>query len=435
MQILKRIDKYFIVEVFSLTFMIMAAVSTLVFFLMLPGKLSFILSTNNFLFTFFMIFVFLFPTIYKLTVPVSLLLASTLITYRASHDREMEVWFSSGISVVRIAIPLVLLGLLAFISSLAMTLYLGPYANKEFEKFRYLQASELIESIVQNKIRSETFLENVLAANNSKFVLYFDKVSSVGESFEGAFISSTPEETDKSISIFAKKGYFKKMKTQGIIDYSLILQDGELLFSDIFANKNNKKILYKNFGIEGLSLRDSELDWTRVKFSELNFSLVNFFQKYFKPFDSTYKDIRSSYPMGVLNHIKNVTEKSDWRSDRSFIRDYCFFLEKFVLAFACIIFPFIGVCLGSVDVRNKQFSSIFSLSLIAFMFYAIVLYTSYLAMKGYIHPIISIITSPIFLILVTILLVHWKYRYPPSVNFKDYLKWTFKRFFSRKDSK
>lgn len=427
MQILKKIDKYFIVEVFSLAFMIMAAVSTLVFFLMLPGKLSFILSTNNVTLTFFMIFVFFFPTIYKLAVPISLLLASTLIAYRASHDREMEVWLSSGISVIRISLPLVFLGLVACLSSLVMTLYVGPYVNKEFEKYRYLQASELIESVVQNKIHSQSFLENILSVNDSKLVLYFDKVLSSGDSFEGTFISSSQKETDKSINIFAKRGHFKKEKAQGIIDYNLVLQDGELLFSDVYADKFDTRIPYKSFNLEGVSLKDSKMGWTRVKFSELSVSLVNFFQKYFKPFSDTDKDFRSSYPRDVLTYINHMTENSNWRSDRSFVRDYCFFLEKFILAFACILFPFIGVCLGMVDVRIRQLSSIFSLSIIAFLFYAIVLYTSYLAMKGYIHPILSIFTSPMFIVIVTVLLCHWKYKYPPSLSFLKYLRLCFKK--------
>ena len=339
----------------------------------------------------------------------------------------MEVWLSSGISVIRISLPLVFLGLVACLSSLVMTLYVGPYVNKEFEKYRYLQASELIESVVQNKIHSQSFLENILSVNDSKLVLYFDKVLSSGDSFEGAFISSSQKETDKSINIFAKRGHFKKEKVQGIIDYNLVLQDGELLFSDVYADKFDTRIPYKSFNLEGVSLKDSKMGWTRVKFSELSVSLVNFFQKYFKPFSDTDKDFRSSYPRDVLTYINHMTENSNWRSDRSFVRDYCFFLEKFILAFACILFPFIGVCLGMVDVRIRQLSSIFSLSIIAFLFYAIVLYTSYLAMKGYIHPILSIFTSPMFIVIVTVLLCHWKYKYPPSLSFLKYLRLCFKK--------
>jgi lipopolysaccharide export system permease protein len=72
------------------------------------------------------IILYLQPQLLLLTIPMSLLLSTLLVYGRMNHDSEITIMKSSGMNFGKISFPVMLLGILCFFSSIAVSFYLGP---------------------------------------------------------------------------------------------------------------------------------------------------------------------------------------------------------------------------------------------------------------------------------------------------------------------
>ncbi len=70
--------------------------------------------------------IYLQPQLLLLTIPMSLLLSTLLVYGRMNHDSEIVILKTSGMDFREISLPVMLLGLLSFFASIAVSFYFGP---------------------------------------------------------------------------------------------------------------------------------------------------------------------------------------------------------------------------------------------------------------------------------------------------------------------
>jgi lipopolysaccharide export system permease protein len=75
------------------------------------------------------IILYLQPQLLLLTIPMSLLLSTLLVYGRMNQDSEIIILKTSGMDFRKIALPVILLGLLSFFTSIAVSFALGPESS------------------------------------------------------------------------------------------------------------------------------------------------------------------------------------------------------------------------------------------------------------------------------------------------------------------
>ena len=158
MAILHKLDRLIASEIISLTFVITASLSSIMMMAKIPRYAQLLFSAPDTGTTFLMLLLYIFPAIIKFTVPISLLIASALVTIRMAADRELEAWMASGVSVLRLALMPSLLGFLVMLISIFSALLFEPYSNKQFEKFQWVQSRSLVEAYIKNAINEKSFI-------------------------------------------------------------------------------------------------------------------------------------------------------------------------------------------------------------------------------------------------------------------------------------
>jgi lipopolysaccharide export LptBFGC system permease protein LptF len=480
-----KLTWYLIKEVLSLTALILAAVSVIMFLFRLLGYADYIFISEDGLFSILMFILFLFPAIFKLTVPISLLLACTIVFTRMSNDRELEGWLSVGVSPLRLCWPPALVGGLVFLFSAASALYGEPYARQEWRKFKYLHARKSVETLLQSNLQENTFLADVFRTGRQEMSLYVEKLDESKTELSGVFLALGQEKEAYSSVLLAKGGTLQKTSDQGLSDYVLTLRNGRFFqpserveesSSQGFLDKSRlvpsvspaikyDKEAYRNPGGSGplgpfvgppkppgfekevaiasptstptsSSNPNSELSgelppsefptqgarqWSVVDFVELRISLLALFSRQFDPSSLDEVDMRSLYPIEYVRELRKLRLSEEWGKNVRFVRDHTFFFEQMTVPLACLFLPFIGVCLGMRDPRRKPGMAYLGMGLIVFAFYASIMICQQLAVKFWMPPELSLVLPPIVLFLLTLLCVVWRAKYPPSVSFFEFL--------------
>lgn len=120
-----KLDRLLANEIVSLTFVIAASLSSIMMMAKIPRYAQVLFSAPDTATTFLMLLLYSFPSIIKFTVPISLLLACSIVTIRMAADRELEAWMASGVSVLRLARMPTILGFLVMLISLFSALFLN----------------------------------------------------------------------------------------------------------------------------------------------------------------------------------------------------------------------------------------------------------------------------------------------------------------------
>jgi lipopolysaccharide export LptBFGC system permease protein LptF len=453
MALLKKLDRLIIYEIFALTVVIVAAVSSVMFLFRLFGFAELLfLSQDGFFITLMTILVYSLPSIFKITLPTSLLLASVIVTVRMAQDRELEAWMASGVSIARMAISPLALGL--FMSGLAMgsSLFLEPYARQQYRLFKWMNTRRAIESLLESRLTEKTFISELFSVGDADMALYLNSLDRSRKSFGGVFLSVGQKDGGASSVLVAEKGSLLKEQRRGFSDFILTFEKGRFyqprtsafkLF-DLAQTSPERFVLAPGLKIESLiSSMDpsakregdalapqfpSALEWDILEFKELKVSLISLFEKQFtvERFDSD--DIRSSYPREFMRELKKKRASPDWGTNRKLARDHTFFYEQIVLPLSCALLPTLGLCLGVQDPRKKAGIAYLGIAVIIFSFYMLVMLCQQLAQQYVIPPEVTLIAPPLFLVFCTALLLHWRTQHPPSTGFVEYIRYSIRAF-------
>jgi lipopolysaccharide export LptBFGC system permease protein LptF len=396
--VLSRFDRLIFFEVLSLTLVILAILSTVMFLFRLLSLTDYLVLTQEGLLSLLMFIIFVVPNILKLTLPLSLLAASAIVVVRMSGDRETEAWMASGVSVTRFCrAPLLLGGVFAFVAA-ASALFMEPYARQQWRKFKWMHARKGFESLMENRLREKTFIADLFQGGGSKIALYVDKIDEKRLNFRGVFLGIDGEEEGQGSQILtAETGALIKETAAGGYDYIFALSNGRL----------HQPL--------------SEGSWNVVSFDTFKISLVNMFQKQFEIGQFDAHDLRSFYPAAYLRELRQLRVRSDWGSNQRSVRDHTYFYEQIVVPLSCLFFPLIGVCLGLQDPRRRAGLAYLGLVVVVFAFYAMIMLGQQMAVKFLTPPEVSLYFPLVALASMSALILLWRHRHPPSTSFWEFV--------------
>ncbi len=435
MAIFRKLDRLIASEIISLTFVITASLSSVLIMIKFPRYANLLFSAPDSGTTFFMLLLFILPSVLKLTLPISLLLASALVSAKMSADREIEAWMASGVSVLRLSYMPIFLGIIVMIVSLWFALFFEPYSNKSFNKFQWLQSQNAVEAMVQNSIREKSFVFDALPIpENAKLTMYLQSVSSDRSEFSNIFIGLKSNHEKHFSVIVAKSGTLKKEKVNGLQDYIFSLNDGYVYSCNTnkvslekFILQNKESLISSNLENShsklNLSAYPSFTDWNVTQFSEMQISLLNSFKSKFKIDSNSSNNINQLYPNELYNYIDRLqVDNSDWRYKPEVIQKIVYVFKQISIPFCSIFLALIGICLGIQDSRKKQIGVYLGVGIIIFILYSSVSLSQQLATSLIFPPTIAFIFAPLALILTSCILLRWRLRHPPSVSFITFIK-------------
>lgn len=394
-----RFDRLIFSEILSLTLVILAILSTVMFLFRLLSLTDYLVLTQEGVLSLLMFIIFVVPNILKLTLPLSLLFASAIVIVRMSSDREAEAWMASGVSILRFCRAPFLLGLMFALVAAASALLMEPYARQQWRKFKWMHARKGVESLLENRLREKTFVSDLFQGGGTKIALYVDKIEQGRSSFKGVFLGIDHTSTQQGSQILtADAGVLTKDLATGSYDYIFELRNGRL----------------HQPGRDG--------SWNVISFDKLKISLVNMFQKQFEIGQFDANDMRSYYPAEYIAELKQLRNRSDWGSNQRSVRDHTFFYEQIVVPLSCLFFPLIGVCLGIQDPRRKAGFAYIGLLVVVFVFYALIMFGQQMAVKFVFSPEISLYLPLVSLFLMMTTVLVWRFRHPPSTDFTEFVR-------------
>lgn len=147
----------------------------------------------------------LMPSFLVITVPLSFLLAVMLAFGRLSGDSEVVAMKAAGISLFRLAQPIILLSLLACSVTALLTLYAEPLGRVKLKQKLIDIAYSKAAVAIQPQIFNEEF---------DGLVMYANQVDNTTNTMTGVFISD--ERMDQTPStIVAERGEIRSDRTNG----------------------------------------------------------------------------------------------------------------------------------------------------------------------------------------------------------------------------
>jgi lipopolysaccharide export system permease protein len=266
---------------------------------------------------------YIMPAFLELTFPMAVLLGVLLGFGRMSGEREITAARSCGISLYRLALPVIVIGAIVWIISSWFAFSVRPWANRNFADLIYRITQTRSTAGLKEKIFNRTF---------PGMVLYVDQISPRDGSLHGVMISDARRRGQQS-TIIARSGVMLPDRNgEGV---TLRLFDGSIFGNDAENNASH----VTSFRIYDLNLRSSGLG-----------GLSNL-----DPDSLSYPDLRrriiDARQAGKPDHIAESEMAG-----------------KFTVPFASVLFALLGVSLGLKPARGGQ-SERFGVSIALFFAY------------------------------------------------------------------
>lgn len=275
-------------------------------------------------------------TFLPLTMPLAIFFAAIFAMNRISGDSEYTAMRAAGMSVKKIFIPFLVMGLIIAFTAFNLVQELVPRAHREVRKsIHYLQSTGILTGI-----KSGQFLTSIPG-----ITFFADEVSTDGTNLQKVFLHIYDEKSKRTRVIIAEKGNFinKLNRSTQVESLDLILVNGNISIYD----KSGQKI--------------ERIDFKRYLFpvSEKSF----------------YKKLITRETMMGFSELNDFRELSfDTVSKRGYDKIDFFnakfeFWNRFNTPIMCIIFTLLGFSLGVKDNRGKaKRQGLMAISLIIFYY-------------------------------------------------------------------
>jgi len=171
---------------------------------------------------------YLLPSFLIFTIPISLLIAILIGLGRLSGDNEWTILKMSGVSLYQLSFPVACAALVAFLMTLATTIFLVPYGN--------LASKVLLMDMARQKasigIREKVFIDDFQG-----ILLYAERIPVHGDFLEGVLISDNRISREPS-TIIARRAYL--VSNPDTLVVTLRLEDGSTHTVDAGLNRYRK---------------------------------------------------------------------------------------------------------------------------------------------------------------------------------------------------
>lgn len=268
---------------------------------------------------------YLLPNFAMITIPMALLLAVLLAFSRLSADSEIVAIKASGISLYRLLPPVMLIAMVAYVITTAISLYALPAGNMAFKKMLY----HVIEGRLNLNLKEQVFNSTIPG-----LVIYIDRNDEQKGTLSGIMIQD--ERDPKKVStIFADSGTLDSDENSKQL--RLHLADGSI--HQAVADGKYRRLDFKGY--------DLSVDLTKS---------IKDFKK--NETDMTLAELRANLAKGGFNKKLMVDMGLEIH-------------RRFALPFACVIFALVAMPLGIQNRRSGKAAG-FSCSIAAILVYYIV---------------------------------------------------------------
>jgi len=140
---------------------------------------------------------FLMPSFFTITIPVSLLIAVLTGMGRLSRDSEIAAMKSAGVGIYQLMPPVAALSIITFVITALMAVFFSPLGNSATRLLLFDIVTQKAGIGIKEKVFNDDF---------PGIVLYANAIPIDGKHMEGIFISDNRIASDP-ITIVAKRGY------------------------------------------------------------------------------------------------------------------------------------------------------------------------------------------------------------------------------------
>jgi lipopolysaccharide export system permease protein len=350
-------------------------------------------------------------TFVPMALPLAILLASLMTFGNMGEFLELTALKSSGVSLQRIMLPLIILIAFICVGSFFFSNYVLPYSNSKSRILLYdirrkrpelnIQAGSFYNGIDGFSIKITT--KDPETSRLDKILIYDhrDNLGNVNVTYaDSGYMNITPdtEIEENNVSIGDRKYPFRKdyFKEQKIV---VQLSGFGLDRSEMDLFKNNSGMLnisQLNQYIDSLNIKyDQRLD---VNFEDYKtarlYTINNYYNMPLNELDSVYKDNPLKFETWTIFDTLSLTDKktvitmaiesaksaSTYLSQREeslhqeikMIKPYeVDWHKKFTLAFSCLVFFFIGAPLGAI-IRKGGLGTPAIISVLFFIIYYVI---------------------------------------------------------------
>ena len=342
-----RLFRYFLHEVLPFVLLTLTVLTLLILAqqiarqsdLLFNSTASFLLSSR--------IILYLLPGILVITLPFSLLIGSLIALNRLSADNEIIAARATGISLWKLAQPLLLCGALGSILSAYLTIQIIPHLVATAKSLR----TELLLTILAAPIKEQTF--NTQFANHLVYTREIDKTT--GE-WIGVFIlrQVSPEQ---SIVLTAQRGRLRITQSYPLA-LEIELSDGLLLASS--TTEPEKQTL-------------TSFHQQKIKLSADNPALAQAMER-----AQTAQELS-------LSQLAQQTQKAQSPQERR--QAHVEWHKRLSLPLACLILTLLAIPLGLKSSRQAGRAVAFTIGfIIAVLYYLTLLAGQNLALSGSLPP-------------------------------------------------
>ncbi|MGH7815531.1 MAG: LPS export ABC transporter permease LptF [Candidatus Binataceae bacterium] len=265
---------------------------------------------------------YLMPAFLELTFPMALLLGVMMGFGRMSGDQEMIAARACGVSLYRLALPVIGVAIAVYAASTCFAFWVRPWANRRLQA----QLHYLTETRTSAGLREKIFNDNF-----NGLLIYVDEVSKTSGSLKGVMIADQRKRGDRN-TIIAKRGILvPDLKDNRV---TLRLFDGAVYGSE----KGSDAAHVTRFGTYDLSVSDESLRYRTGDVTEYSYSELK-------------RDIAQARAAG----------KPDYDAETELA-------GKFTIPLAAILFAILGVALGLRPARGGH-SERFGVAVAQFFLY------------------------------------------------------------------
>ncbi|KXU92164.1 LptF/LptG family permease [Acetobacter cerevisiae] len=210
------LDRYLIAQVIPPFLVALSVVMAALLLERLLVLFNLLAAGNNHLGVFVELLTTLLPHYLGLAIPAALCVGVFSIIRRMSQNEEIDAITSSGISLVRITRPYILMG--ALLSFLAFLLYgfVQPHARYDFRATFYMASHTGWAPRLQS---------NMFASPSPTLTIVADNVTQGGSDLHGVFIRDTSDNQERDIT--ARHGHIRLASDSSAVEIDL--EDGTIL--------------------------------------------------------------------------------------------------------------------------------------------------------------------------------------------------------------
>ncbi len=266
---------------------------------------------------------YIMPSFFELTLPMAVLLGVLLGFGRMSSERELIAARACGISLYRLAVPVIGIGVVVWVLASWFSFSVRPWANHSLSDLLYRLSRTRSTAGLKEKVFNRTF---------PGIVLYVDRISPNDGSLHGVMISDDRNRGQQSTIIASNGIVLPDKETQAV---TLRLYHGSIFGLET----ENHASHVTSFKIYDLNLEpENSINWSVVTPDEMN-----------------YATLRQTIAAA------RATGRPDYPAESEMA-------GKLTVPFASVLFALLGIPLGLKPARGGQ-SERFGVAIALFFFY------------------------------------------------------------------